>query len=209
MAELCTYFIESCVSADCENPIYAGMAPVGYLANFDQIASVTYDTTNGNLITGFTMGTTTGTNPTSYCWYKVQQLGRQPFEGTQVEMSESTYGNKWTHTVQIVISDHGPKISHDILDRLANGRFVFIGQNDYVHQTDATAGTVQGDNKYEVMGVKKGLRATAITREAYGDNDGAWIVTLTEENGPQSANFFFTTDESTTDAALAALACTC
>lgn len=202
MSSLCEKYISGCIAADCENPMFSGMAPTGYLANFDQIASVTYSQTNGNIITGITMGNDgAATDPVTYCFYSVQQLGKQPFEGTNTEMVEGTYGNKWNHTVVIAISDHGPDISHNILDSLADGRFVFIGQNDYKHSN--------GDNKYEVMGIKKGLRAASITREAYGDNEGAWIVTLTEENAPQSANFFYATDETTTDAAVAALACTC
>lgn len=207
MANLCEKTIDKCIMADCENPLFSGVNPEALIFNKKHIASVTWDLTNGNIATGITMGSDEDQH--SYCAYQVKQLGKRPYEGSQTEMVEGTYGNKFTHTIVLAIPDNGPDIAHDIVDGLANGTFCVILQNDYVHETNATTGTTAGDNKYQMYGFKKGLKATAITREVWGDNDSAWIVTLTEENAPQSANFFFVTDETTTDAAIAALKCTC
>lgn len=202
MSSLCEKLLQGCISADCENPMFAGVGALGLLMNFSDVANISYDTNNGNIINGFTMKTSgEGGSQTTACAYTVQQLGNRPFEGSQTELVEGTYGNRFTNTIQLAIVDNGPEISHDVIDNLANGKFIAILQNDYKH--------ANGDNKYQVYGAAKGLKCTAITRELYGDNEGAYVVTLTEENAPKSGVFFYTTDEATTDTAFEALKCTC
>lgn len=199
MSSLCEKLLSGCISADCENPLYAGVGALGLLMNYSDVAKITYDENNGNIINGFTMKTT-GENQTA-CAYTVQQLGNQPFSGSNTALVAGTYGNRFTNTIQLAIVDNGPEISHDVIDSLANGKFIAILVNDYVHNS--------GDNKYQVYGAAKGLKCTAISREFYGDNEGAYIVTLTEENAPKSGVFFYTTDEETTDTAFEALKCSC
>lgn len=199
MANLCEKLLSGCISADCENPLYAGVGALGLLMNYSDVANITYDENNGNIINGFTMKTT-GENQTA-CAYTVQQLGNQPFSGSNTALVAGTYGNRFTNTIQLAIVDNGPEISHDVIDSLANGKFIAILVNDYKHNN--------GDNKYQVYGAAKGLKCTAITREFYGDNEGAYVVTLTEENAPKSGVFFYSTDEETTDTAFEALKCTC
>lgn len=199
MSSLCEKLLSGCISADCENPLYAGVGALGLLMNYSDVANITYDENNGNIINGFTMKTT-GENQTA-CAYTVQQLGNQPFSGSNTALVAGTYGNRFTNTIQLAIVDNGPEISHDVIDSLANGKFIAILVNDYKHNN--------GDNKYQVYGAAKGLKCTAITREFYGDNEGAYVVTLTEENAPKSGVFFYSTDEETTDTAFEALKCTC
>ena len=202
MASLCEKTISACISADCENPLFAGVNAEALIFNFNQVDSLTYKAGNGNIVTAITMGTyEDGGDTKSFCAYTVQQLGNKPYDGSQVEMAEGTYGNKFTNTVQLAIVDNGPDIAHDIIDNLANGKFMVMLQNDYKH--------ANGDNKYQLYGTAKGLKATAISREVWGDNESAYIVTLTEEGNPKSGVFFYDTDESTTDDAVAALKCTC
>ena len=199
MSTLCQNLIQGCIAADCNDMIYAGMSPTGYIANFDEIASMTW--ADGNTVSGITMKTETVNNETvSKCFYTVQQLGNEPFTGTQNEMVTGTYGNKFNKTVVIAVPDNSPAAGK-LVDSFANGKFVFIGQNDY-KKTDGSA-------KYEIYGAKKGLKATTITREAYGDNEGMWIVTLVEENSPISSAFFYLTSEAATDTAVNALLCNC
>lgn len=198
MANLCESLLNKCIQADCENTLYAGVAPTALIMNFSDIASVTYDSENASIVNGITMKTD-GT--TTKCAYTVQQLGNKPFEGSQTELTEGTYGNKFNHTINLVVLDNGPEITENIIDQLANGKFCVILQSEYLH--------TNADNKYQVYGLKKGLKCTAITREVWGDNESAYLVTLVEENSPKSGLFFFTTDEQTTDSAVAALKCTC
>lgn len=202
MSNLCEKLLNQCIVADCENPMFAGVDNEALIMNFSQIDSVTYDSTNGNIINGITMKTYTSSNNTaSYCGYTCQQLGNKPFDGSQVEMVEGTYGNRFNNTIQLAVLDNGPDVCKNIIDNFANGKFVVILKNEYKHEN--------GDNKYQVYGVKKGMKASAITREVWGDNESAYIVTLIEENAPNSGMFFYTTSEATTDTAYEALKCDC
>lgn len=199
MSNICETLISSCIAANCDNPLFSGVDGLGYIANFADIADVTYDSTNPSIITSITMEPGTGSDTT--CFYKIQQLGKQPFEGSQTEMTEGTYGNRFTNTINFAVVDNGPQVTENIIDKLANGKFVVILKNDYVGD--------DGKAKYSVYGIKKGLKAATITREMYGDNDSAWVVSMTEENAPKSGLFFFNTDAATTDGDIENLLCTC
>lgn len=211
MSNLCEKTLKSCIAADCTNPLFAGVDSEALIANYSDIASYTYDQTNPSIINGITMvedtttvddgegGTTTVTTPRHF--YCVQQLGNQPFAGSQTEFSEGTYGNRVNHTIQLAVVDNGPEITENIIDNLLNGKFVVILKNDYVH--------TNGDNEYQVFGSHKGLKCTGLTRELYGDNESAYIVTLQEQNAPKSGMFFYTTDQTTTAAAIEVLKDTC
>lgn len=214
MSNFCEKILTQCIKPDCEKPLFAGVDSEALILNFSQIDKITTDDNNGNIITGITMKTyevevpahddvPATTDDVPYCGYICKQLGNTPFSGTQVEMTEGTYGNRFTNTVVLAVNDNGPEICHNIIDMLANGKFVVIMKNDYRNSdTDA-------NNKYQVYGAKKGLRASAISREVYGDNESAYIVTLTEENAPMSGMFFYVTSESATDTAYEALKCDC
>lgn len=182
--------------------MFAGVDSEALIMNFSQIKAVSYDSTNGNIIDGIVMkNDTTGTDPVPYCAYTCQQLGNKPFDGSQVEMVEGTYGNRFNNTIQLAVVDNGPDVCRNIVDNFANGKFVVILKNDYKH--------ANGDNKYQVYGIKKGLKATSITREVWGDNESAYIVTLVEENAPNSGMFLYVSDEATTDNIYEALKCEC
>ena len=202
MASLCEKLINQCIGADCNKPLFSGVDGVAYIANFADIASVTYDEQNHSIITGITMKTdTVGSDQVARCFYTVQQLGKNPFEGSQTELVEGTYSNKFTNTVQLAVADNSAEITNNVIDQMANGRFVLITVNDYRNDNS--------DNKYQIFGIQKGLRCTAMTREWYGDNDGAYILTLTEENVPKSGLFIYTTSESATDTMVNGLLCSC
>lgn len=206
---LCSTYLEKCISATCDNQLFAGIAPTALLLNLDQIAS---KTTTGSKVTGITMKTHCVDNTeVPYCGFRVQQLGRNPFEGTQLEMAEGTYGNRFNHTFVFAVNDNGPKAA-EIVKSLANGRFVAIMTGDYRHTSDdhtADPDIVAGDNKYIVYGISKGLKASTITKEMYGDNESAYIVTLLEEGAPEAEYYLFDTDETTTDTLYSSLDCEC
>lgn len=187
---LCEKLISGAITADCENQIYAGADSVAVIINSSDIEAVTYSNTNGNIVTGITL-------KESCKGYQIQQLGNKPFEGSQTEMVDGTYAKKFNNTVNFAVLDNGPAICHDVVDNLANGKFVVIMTNDYRH--------TNADNKYQVYGIAKGLKANSITREVWGDNESAYVCSFVEEGAPKSGIFFYTTDEATTDAAIAAL----
>lgn len=195
MANLCEKLITDCIVGSCDNPVYTGIDSIGWIFNRSEIdltateASGNKDASNANIYKSIVMKTYTDDNETlSYTGFAVQQLGKTPFTGTQVEMTEGTSSNKFTNTISFVVPDNSPAASL-VLDSLANGKFVFVLNNDYVGS--------DGRGKFQIFGLKKGCTASAIVCEKYSeDTEGGWQVTLTEENVPQSALFL---EHKTTD----------
>lgn len=200
---LCEKLISDCIAISCENPVYAGIQSTGWIFNKGDITDVVYATIgtasnapkNPNIVTSISVGTgTTG--------YQIQQLGKTPFSGTQTEMVEGTNMNTFTNTVSVLVPDNSSTASHNIIDNLANGKFVVILANEY-SGSDA-------ESTYQIFGLNKGLSASAITNEKYSeDTMGGWAVTLTEENAPVSGVFMWDTDAATTKAKIEAITTDC
>ena len=186
MASICEKKIMTCISASCENPVFAGMESVGYVFNKSDIVSLPVEYNkdsnpngNPNIITEIVMDT--DTNDTAYTGYKVTQLGKTPFTGTNTAMVEGNIANVFTETVTFVVPDNSPAAAM-LLDNIANGKFVFVLKNEYTGS--------DGRGSWQVFGAKKGLVCTAMERDAYSeDTNGGWSVTLTAERTPNSAMF--------------------
>lgn len=179
MANLCEKLIGACIAADCDNAPFTGMGSVAYIANKSEIASVTYDQSNPNLVTAITMKEIS--SGVDAVLYKIQQLGKTPFTGTQTSLVEGNTSNKFTETFAFVCPDNSPTAAN-LLDNIANGKFVVIAQNEYTGSDNAGG--------WQIYGLKKGLTCSAMERDPYSDdNDGQWAVTLTSENTPNSAIF--------------------
>ena len=191
--ELCDFKLAQDISSSCENPQVAGLKNTGYLINFDDIDwdNIAKDASAANIVK--TLPLLTGKRA-----YKVVVPGNTPFTGTQAAMTTGTYRNKFTKTASIVVLNSGPDVARNVIDQLANGRFVFIFENKY-----------QGADKkntFEIYGLEQGLAASELTNEKYSeDPDGGWAVTLEETNAPSSGMFLFNTDITTTRAALTSL----
>lgn len=195
MANLCEKLLAGCIGADCDNPVFAGMESKAWIFNKSEIASFTYDSQNPNLITDITMKEiSSGVNAVGYT---ITQLGKTPFTGTNTALVEGNASNRFTETFNFIVPDNSPAASM-LLDNIANGKFVVVAKNEYTGSDSKGA--------FQVYGAKKGLVATAMERDAYGeDADGGWAVTLTSENTPNSALFFYKTDAATTESTLDAL----
>lgn len=182
---VCQKILTSCIGADCDNPIFSGIESVAWIFNKSEIASLTYDNTNKNTVTAITMKTydNEGTD-VAYVGYLVTQLGKEPFTGTTTSMTEGNVQNNFTETVVFSLPDNCPSAGA-ILDMIANGSFTVVLANEY------TGSDTKG--KYQIYGGKKALKCTAIEREAYGDNQGGWQITLTAENCPNSSLFVYHT----------------
>lgn len=194
-SNLCEKYITGCISVeDCDNIGYAGVSNTGWIANYNDIDTVTYDTTNGNIVNGFTMKTETVDNETvSKCFFPMTVMGNSPYSGSNTSLVVGDYGNRFTHAVTISILDNSPKLSNEVLDNLANGRFVVILENDFRDANDT--------NRYTVFGLAKGLKASNISRDLY-ENEAAWIVELQEEGNPKSETFVKST-------AMSSIICDC
>ena len=124
--------------------------------------------------------------------------GKTPFTGTQVALTTGTYLNKFTKTAAIVVLDSGPDVAENVIDQLANGRFVFIFENKYQGKDNK--------NTFEIYGLEQGLVASEMTNEKYSeDTNGGWAVTLVEENAVSSGIFLFNESITATRAALKSL----
>ena len=179
MANLCEKLISACIAADCDNAPFTGMGSKAFIANKSEIASLTYSQTNPNLVTEIEMKEISA--GVDAVLYTITQLGKTPFTGSQTEMVEGNTSNKFTETFAFTCPDNSPT-SAMLLDNIANGRFVVFAPNEYTGSDNAGG--------WQVYGAKKGLTASAMTRDPYSDDtDGQWAVTLVSENVPNSAIF--------------------
>lgn len=189
MAETCDYAIAQDIAVSCKNPQKSGMQNKGWLINYDDVDWATLAQTD-NVVSKLALLQGRA--------YEVVIPGKTPFTGTQTALVVGTYLNKFTKTVSIVILNSGPDVSKNVIDQLANGRFIFIGENKYRGAEDK--------NTFEIFGLEQGLTASEMTNDKYSeDTDGGWAATLTEENAPSSGIFFFTESLAATRAALASL----
>lgn len=176
---LCEKLISGCIAADCSNPIYTGIESVAYIFNKSQIESLTFDSTNPNIVTAINMAE--DSDSVSYVGYKIEQLSKTPFQGTTTTMTEGNIMNTFTEAISFVVPDHSPAASM-LLDNMANGSFVVVLVNEYEGS--------DSKGKFQIYGSKKALKCTACEREAYSEEtNGGWSLTLTAENTPKSAVF--------------------
>lgn len=191
--DLCDYNLAQDIAGSCENPQVAGLRNTGYLFNYDDVDwdKIVRNKDNPNIIETLLLAT-------GKRGYKVVVPGNTPFTGTKASMTTGTYRNKFTKSASIVVLNSGPDVSKNVIDQLANGRFVFIFENKYQGS--------EHKNTFEIYGFEQGLAASEMENDKYSeDTDGGWIVTLEETNAPSSGVFFFKTDIETTRAALMSL----
>lgn len=189
----CDFKIAKSIDFDCENMPAKGIEKVGYIVNYDDVQKASCNRT-GNLISALALAS-------GAKGYKIIVPEGTPFNGTLIEAVVGTYRTKWNKTVAFVILNSGPDVSHDIIDKLANGKFVIVLENVF-------AGS-DSKNKFEVYGFEQGLKLTAGTRDLNSDDtDGGWSVTLQEQNAPSSGLFLFDTDEAKTRTLLNSLGTT-
>jgi len=179
------------IELSCDDPLVAGVDATFYIANKDEIASITYDPSNPMLATDITMVATK-----TFYTIEGQLQSTEPLAA----MVKGKYVNQWEHTVSFLIFKIDPATKNQIL-KLKDGNFVCIVKNNY---TGAT-----GDAKYEIYGAGAGLKADVIERNPNDtENLGAFKITLkTQEYAREGKSpvSFFDTDLATTEAAIASL----
>lgn len=188
MANLCTKLLDSCLNANCDNPIFQGVDAVAYIFNHSEVESLTYDQTNPNLVTAINMKENNGV---AYTGYKINQFGKTPYTGTTTTMTEGNIFNRYDSEFHFIVPDNSPT-SAKLIDALKDGKFVVVIKNEY-EGTD-------GKGTFQIYGGKKGLVASAIEGAKYSDDtEGGWSVTLTETGSPVSALFLEHTSGSGAD----------
>lgn len=187
--DVCDFNLAQDISVQCDNPQVSGLKNTGWLVNFDE---VDWDglTKEGNIVSKLSLLKGRA--------YRCVVPGKTPFTGTNVAMAAGTYKNKFNKTAVIVVLDSGPDVCSNVIDQLANGRFVFIFENKYRGKDDK--------NTFEIYGLEQGLVASEISSDKYSeDTDGGWSVTLIEENAVSSGIFLFSESVTATRAAISSL----
>ena len=178
MANNCDSKIAVNVTYDACNPATKGLKPIGYLANFEDIDH-TAMMAESNLVAGYKNLFKDCKLKSGARLVKIYQSGKTPFSGANTEAQEGTYRTTWNKTLPIVILDNGADVTHNIVDKLANGKFVAIVENAFPGRN--------GDNAFEIVGLETGLALSEGNAEKYNEDfGGGWSLTLQEQNAPKS-----------------------
>lgn len=186
MATTCESLISKDIVIDCNEQVTKGMESDAAIINRDDIdfSKTVFDDENPNIIKQLVL-------KKGKKAYKVVQQGSTPYTGTKSELNVGTYRNSWNHEIPIVVLANTPDVCANIIDGLANGKFVLIVRN-------VSKGT-DGKAEYQIFGYAQGLKASEGSNEKYSeDTEGGWLITLKEEQTPKCAMFFFNTDSETT-----------
>lgn len=153
--------ITSGITLNCTDPLAAGVVATFYIANKDDIASITYDASNAMLATNVTM-------KASKAFYKFE--GQLQSTEPKFAMVKGKYVNQFEHEVSALIFKIDPTTKEEILN-MKDGNFVCIIENNYTGSS--------GNSKYELYGAGSGLKAEVLERNPSDtENLGAFKITL-------------------------------
>lgn len=184
MANICDFLLSQDIQASCTDPITPGLEQEGVIMNRADIDfdAVTYDENRPNVISALAM-------LSGKRGYKIKVLGNTPFTGTGTSFVAGNYQNTFTHTVQFVVLDNGPDVCKNVIDNLANGKFVIVLENSY---KGLNKDTNKGDAAFQIYGFNQGLVASAIENDKYSeDTNGGWLVTMQETKSSNSGMFLY------------------
>jgi len=183
--------ITSGITLNCNDPIESGVVATFYIANKEDIDTISYDVTNPMLVDGITMKAAK-----TFFTFEGQLQSTEP----TFAMVKGKYINQYEHTVGFLIFKLDPTTKEQILN-MKDGNFVCIVENNYTG--------ANGNTKYEVYGIGGGLKAETMERNPLdAETLGAYKISLKTQEYAREAKppvTFFDTDMATTDAAIAAL----
>lgn len=197
--DICSYLLSGDIAPSCKDYVVPGFEQDGLIMNRDEIdfGAIEFDSARPNVISQLAM--LAGKRA-----YRVRVLGNTPFTGTATSFVAGTYQNTFTNTVQFLVLDNGPDVCANVIDMLANGKFVMILENTYKSLNKETN---KGDSAFQIYGYTQGLAASAIENDKYSEEtNGGWLVTMQETKASKSGFFLFKTDYATTKAMFESLA---
>lgn len=178
------------ITGDCD-PLTGGVNATFYIANKDDVASITLDPTNKMLATDITMVATK-----KFFTVAGQLQSTEP----NSKMVKGKYVNQFDHEVKFLVFKIDAATKKQILE-MKDGNFTIIIRNNHT-------GTA-GETKYEIYGGVAGLKAEIIDRDPNNaENLGAFQITLKTQEYAREGKpplTFFDTDSATTEAAIAAI----
>lgn len=173
----CVQAITRDIAEDCENRIHSGIQHMAIIINKDDILGVAYDPANRRHVTGLTL------KPGARA-YMLDNVRNNPFTGTNTQLQVGDFRNTYTRTVAFFVPLDGWETSKDILDPIANGKYVVIMQNEWLH----TNSKGEIDNEYQIYGLDKGCTVSSMVQTKY-ENDDVWSIEMTEEGVANSGRF--------------------
>ena len=173
----CVQAITRDIAEDCENRIHSGIQHMAIIINKDDILGVAYDPANRRHVTGLTLKA--GARA-----YMLDNVRNNPFTGTNTQLQVGDFRNTYTRTVAFFVPLDGWETSKDILDPIANGKYVVIMQNEWLH----TNSKGEIDNEYQIYGLDKGCTVSSMAQTKY-ENDDVWSIEMTEEGVANSGRF--------------------
>lgn len=181
----CESLIAQDIKIPCEDQVTKGLESDGLIINRNDI-DFAKSVIEGNIIKSLVL-------KAGKKAYAIRQDGANPFTGTKTELTVGTYRNSFKNTVAIVVLANTPDVCANIIDGLANGKFVVILRN--------LSKGADGKAEYQVFGYEQALKAASGENDKYSDDtEGGWLITLEEESVPKSAYFFYDTSSETTAA---------
>lgn len=173
------------ITGDCD-PLTGGVNATFYIANKDDVASITVDPTNKMLATAIVMQSTK-----KFFTITGQLQSTEP----NCKMVKGKYVNQFDHEVKFLVFKIDAGTKKQILE-MKDGNFVIIMRNNHT-------GT-SGETKYEIYGGSAGLKAEIIDRDPNNaENLGAFQITLKTQEYAREGKMpltLFDTDAATTEA---------
>jgi hypothetical protein len=170
MSTSCANLSEN-VLLDCQKRISAGANDNLFLLNYNDIAAITRDNTNPNLIESFSL-------VSGAFLYKFE--GFNDSVEPRSALVESRYSKLYDHEVTFKIFDNTVSIK-DQIDRMAQGKVVAIIENNF-------AGS-DGETKFEIYGITGGLQLREMERiVADEETQGAYNLVLRSSDRSKEPN---------------------
>lgn len=182
--------ISANISKSCTVPLQAGTKERLVLINKDDIASISYNNTNADIVEDIVM--VTG----AVAW---SIAGKNNSIEPNAKMIDGAYDRMFDHTVKVKGFDISPDIKSQ-LNAGKDGKYVLIVENYFT-------GTA-GNSAFEVYGLTTGLEITILERDPNSqDTQGAFDITfMTKTNKePKLPNTFYVTSYSATKTIVDAL----
>ncbi len=183
--------IASDVFVDCTKPMSAGVKDAYlYLFNYADLASVTEDGSNPNLLTDITLAA-------SKKMYRFE--GKNNSIEPRSALNKQRFAEVWDHEIVFKVFDNTAGIKQD-LDFMKSTKVIAIVENNF-------AGS-DGGTSFEVYGLKAGLELTVSERIVNDqETQGAYNLTLASgefAKEPYLPATLFDTDYATTKAIITA-----
>lgn len=172
----CTETLAKSIAQDCTHPLVAGYTGRAVLIPYENIDTLTQNTTNPRKLEAVTLVATTGK-----C-VAVDNIMPTPFDGSNKASSADSGRIKYTKTLTPRIPLRGAAVSKELIEPLMTHSQGFLA---IVEKLDKA-----GAGSYEVIGLNSPLKANADgLTQSEGENGGEYIVTMSCSEAWAEAEF--------------------